>query len=281
MKKEKNEQYFSAGQFQECLRTERIARQVLWKKETDSTNNWAREYAQNRRGTEEESDLDGTLFVADKQTGGKGRLGRIWTSPPGENIYMTLLLWKPGIKAVSASRLTLVMGLSVAQAVEQLTGIKAGIKWPNDVVCSGKKICGILTEMRVKDGNPEDIELGVGINVNQKEFLPEIREKATSLFLETGKEEDRTLGMARVMECFEENYRKFLRTQDLSLLKEDYENLLLNKDRQVRIIEKTGQWQGTARGISNQGELLVEDDQGNLREILSGEVSVRGLYSYV
>ena len=278
---EKDEQYFPAGQFQECLRTERIARQVLWKEEIDSTNNWAREYAGSRCWTEEGTDPDGTLFVAEKQTGGKGRQGRIWTSPPGENIYMSLLLWKPEIKTVSASQLTLVMGLSVAQGIEALTGRKAGIKWPNDVVYSGKKICGILTEMRIQEGKPEHIVIGVGINVNQTEFPPELQDKATSVFLETEKKADRISGIARVMEYFEKNYRKFLRTEDLSLIKENYESLLLNKDRQVRIIEKTGQWQGIARGINNRGELLVEDSRGYMHEIMSGEVSVRGLYSYV
>ena len=278
---EKDEQYFPAGQFQECLRTERIARQVLWKEEIDSTNNWVREYAGSRCWTEEGTDPDGTLFVAEKQTGGKGRQGRIWTSPPGENIYMSLLLWKPDIKTVSASQLTLVMGLSVAQGIEALTGRKAGIKWPNDVVYSGKKICGILTEMRIQEGKPEHIVIGVGINVNQTEFSPELQDKATSVFLETGKKADRISGIARVMEYFEKNYRKFLRTEDLSLIKENYESLLLNKDRQVRIIEKTGQWQGIARGINNRGELLVEDSRGYMHEIMSGEVSVRGLYSYV
>ena len=278
---EKDEQYFPAGQFQECLRTETIARQVLWKEEIDSTNNWAREYAGSRCWTEEGTDPDGTLFVAEKQTGGKGRQGRIWTSPPGENIYMSLLLWKPEIKTVSASQLTLVMGLSVAQGIEALTGRKAGIKWPNDVVYSGKKICGILTEMRIQEGKPEHIVIGVGINVNQTEFSPELQDKATSVFLETEKKADRISGIARVMEYFEKNYRKFLRTEDLSLIKENYESLLLNKDRQVRIIEKTGQWQGIARGINNRGELLVEDSRGYMHEIMSGEVSVRGLYSYV
>ena len=281
MNKEKDEQYFPAGQFQECLRTERIARQVLCKEEIDSTNNLAREYAGSRCWTEKGTDPDGTLFVAEKQTVGKGRQWRIWTSPPGENIYMSLLLWKPEIKALSASQLTLVMGLSVAQGMEKLTGRKACIKWPNDVVYSGKKICGILTEMRIQEGKPEYIVIGVGINVNQTEFSPELQDKATSVFLETEKKADRISGIARVMEYFEKNYRKFLRTEDLSLIKENYESLLLNKDRQVRIIEKTGQWQGIARGINNRGELLVEDSRGYMHEIMSGEVSVRGLYSYV
>lgn len=274
-------QYFPAGQFQECLRTKRIARQVLWKEETDSTNHWAREYAGSRRWIEEGTDPDGALFVAEKQTAGKGRQGRIWTSPSGENIYMSLLLWHPDIKPVSASRLTLVMGLSAARGLEKLTGRRAGIKWPNDVVYSGKKICGILTEMRIQEEKPEYIVIGVGINVNQTEFSPELRDKATSVFLETGKKADRIVGIARVMESFEENYEKFLRTEDLSLMKEDYESLLLNKDRPVRILEKTGQWQGTARGVNDRGELLVEDSRGYLREIISGEVSVRGLYTYV
>jgi BirA family biotin operon repressor/biotin-[acetyl-CoA-carboxylase] ligase len=135
--------------------------------------------------------------------------------------------------------------------------------------------------MKLKGQNPEYIVIGVGINVNQKKFPPELGDKATSLALEIGEEADRIEGIARIMECFEENYKKFLRTKDLSLMKEDYESLLLNKDQQVRILEKNSQWQGTARGINDRGELLVEDSHGNLREILSGEVSVRGLYSYV
>lgn len=282
MCKDNNQQYFPAGRFQECLRTEKIARQVLWKEEIDSTNNWAKDYAGSRIWMEKGiKNPDGALFVAEKQTAGKGRQGRVWTSPPGENIYMSLLLWKPEIQPLSASQLTLVMGLSVAQGVEQLTGKRAGIKWPNDLVYSGKKICGILTEMKLKGQNPEYIVIGVGINVKQKKFPPELGDKATSLALEIGEEADRIEGIARIMECFEENYKKFLRTKDLSLMKEDYESLLLNKDQQVRILEKNSQWQGTARGINDRGELLVEDSHGNLREILSGEVSVRGLYSYV
>ena len=102
--------YFPAGQLQECLRTEKFARQVLWRQEIDSTNNWAKEYAGSRIWMEKGTDPDGTLFVAEKQTAGKGRQGRVWTSPPGENIYMSLLLWKPEIRALSASQLTLVMG---------------------------------------------------------------------------------------------------------------------------------------------------------------------------
>ena len=169
----------------------------------------------------------------------------------------------------------------MAQGMEELTGRKPALSGQMTWIYSGKKICGILTEMRIQEGKPEYIVIGTGINVNQENFSAKLRDKATSVFLETGKKADRIQGIARVMECFEKNYRKFLRTEDLSLIREDYESLLLNKDRQVRIIERKGQWQGTARGINDRGELLVEDSQGKRREILSGEVSVRGLYSYV
>ncbi len=250
---------------------------VFWKASVDSTLTWAKEEAKKSAGKE----LDGALFVADEQTAGKGRLGRVWTSVPGKNIYMTLLLMQPEVRVENASSLTLVMGLSVAEAIEEMTGITAGIKWPNDIVLSGKKICGILTEMQIKKQKPEIIMIGVGINVNQKEFQEELKDKATSVFLETGRVLSREKLVEKVTECFWKNYEIFLKTQDLSLLKEDYEKRLLNKNQQVRILEKGTETIGTARGITHMGELLVEDLQGEVRKVFSGEVSVRGLYSYV
>ena len=101
--------YFPAGHLQECLRTEKFARQVLWRQEIDSTNNWANENAGSRIWMEKGTDPDGTLFVAEKQTAGKCRQGRVRTSPTGENIYMSLLLWKPAIRVPSASQITLSM----------------------------------------------------------------------------------------------------------------------------------------------------------------------------
>lgn len=250
---------------------------IFWKESVDSTLTWAKEEAKKSVGKE----LDKALFVADEQTAGKGRLGRVWTSVPGENIYMTLLLMQPEVRAENASSLTLVMGLSVAEAVEKMTGITAGIKWPNDIVLSKKKICGILTEMQIKEQKPEFIMIGVGINVNQKEFQEELRDKATSVFLETGEKTSREDLISKVTACFWKNYEIFLKTQDLSLLKEDYERRLLNNNQQVRILEKGTETIGTARGITDSGELLIEDLNGEIRKVFSGEVSVRGLYSYV
>lgn len=259
------------------LQTRWMGKKVFYRKETESTITWAKEAA--KAGSREE--LDGALFLAEAQTGGKGRMGRVWTSPPGQNIYMNLLLMEPEISPMNAASLTLVMGLSVAQASTEVTGKKAGIKWPNDVVMSGKKICGILTEMQIFGNMPKYITIGVGINVNQKEFPEELQDKATSLMLETGEILVREEVAAKTLEYFEKNYEKFLETQDLSRLKAEYEALLLNQNQPVRLIEKGVESRGIARGITEKGELLVEFETGEIRKVLSGEVSVRGLYSYV
>lgn len=250
---------------------------VFWREEVDSTNTWAKDYASRRGG----KSLDRALFMAECQSAGRGRFQRVWDSRAGENLYMSLVLWEPEIPIQSASMLTLVMGLSAAKAATRITRKKAGIKWPNDVVLSGKKICGILTEMNIKENKPQYIIIGAGVNVNQREFSEEIRDKAGSLALEAGNDFDRAQVAAEILSCFEKAYKDFLKTQDLSVLKAEYEEFLLNKDQPARIIEKGVESRGIARGITDQGELLVEDQEGKIRKIFSGEVSVRGLYSYV
>lgn len=272
-----NTQNFQKEELERILKTKVFGRRCFWREKTESTNLWAREEGKKGAGAE----LHGALFVAGEQSAGQGRFGRVWKSPPGQNIYMTLFLWRPKIDPLRASQLTLVMGLSAAQAAGELTGKEAGIKWPNDVVMSGKKICGILTQMQMQKQLPEFIIVGVGININQDSFSEEICDKATSLSLEKGSKLNRTEVVARTLEYFEKNYELFLQTQDLSLLKRDYEAMLLNKDKQVRILEKQGESTGIARGITDQGELLVEEESGTVRKVFSGEVSVRGLYSYV
>ena len=122
----------------------------------------------------------GTVVVADKQTAGKGRRGRVWESLSGENIYMSILL-RPEINVNQAPMITLVMAYSVVKAIRKLGFTEAQIKWPNDIVISGKKVCGILTEMFTKDTGIDYVVVGVGINVNTKGFSEEIKDTATSL----------------------------------------------------------------------------------------------------
>lgn len=255
-----------------AIKTEWAGKTVHFAKETDSTNVWIKDLE--RDGAEH-----GTLAVAEFQSAGRGRFTRAWKAEEGTSVMMTLLL-RPSFSPEYAPMLTLVMGLSVAQAVQKL-GFSPEIKWPNDVVISKKKICGILTEMGLNGSKIRYVGIGTGINVNIPEFPPELSDKATSLFLESGKRTDRNQVVALVMEAFEKNYEIFEKTHDLSFLKKEYEERLANYGQPVRILDKNNPCEGVCKGINNKGELLVRLSDGTETEVSAGEVSVRGLYSYV
>ncbi len=258
------------------LKTKWAGRQLFYLEETGSTNIDATRYA-------EEGEPHGTTVVAEKQNAGRGRRGKYWESPPGTAIYMTIML-KPDFAPDKASMLTLVMALSVAEAVTEATGLHAGIKWPNDVVVNKKKICGILTELNAEMDYIRHVVIGVGINVNNaapEEFPEEIRQTATSLKIETGLSISRAALIERVLERFEHNYDTFVTTLDLRLLIEAYSRHLLNLNAEVNVLDPKGNYTGIARGISTTGELLVEAENGVMKTVYAGEVSVRGLYGYV
>lgn len=255
------------------LDTEWAGRQVVFYKETDSTNNRAKESG-------EKGGVHGTLFVADKQSAGKGRRGRTWESPEGSSIYMTILV-RPDILPDRAPMLTLVMGLSAAEAIGEMTGVEAGIKWPNDIVIDGKKVCGILTEMATEIDYINYVVIGVGINVNEKSFGDEIKKTAVSLRLATGKDFRRSELIAAVLRRFEKNYEQFLETGDLSGLQADYNKKLVNRGQDVRVFEPGNEYEAQAGGINEMGELVVTLPDGKKRCVFSGEVSVRGIYGYV
>ena len=253
------------------IHTKWAGKTVHFARETDSTNLWIKRLAK-------EGASEGTLALAEFQSAGRGRLGRSWEVPEGTSVMMSILL-RPKFEPQYAPTLTLVMGMAVAKAVKNL-GFDVSIKWPNDVVVSHKKICGILTEMGVRDGKIDYAVIGVGINVNIKEFPEEMADKATSLYLESGKEFDRSQIPGLVMEAFEKYYEKFAATCDLSGLKEEDESILANYNQPVRVLAKEP-YEGVARGITDGGELLVEKTDGTIATVSAGEVSVRGLYSYV
>ena len=253
------------------IHTKWAGKTVHFARKTDSTNLWIKRLAK-------EGAPEGTLALAEFQSAGRGRLGRSWEVPEGTSVMMSILL-RPKFEPQYAPMLTLVMGMAVAKAVKKF-GFDVSIKWPNDVVVSHKKICGILTEMGVRDGKIDYAVIGVGINVNIREFPEEMADKATSLYLESGREFDRSQIPGLVMEAFEEYYEKFAATCDLSGLKEEYESILANYNQPVRVLAKEP-YEGVARGITDGGELLVEKTDGPIVAVSAGEVSVRGLYSYV
>ena len=255
------------------METQWVGQRVYFYEEIDSTNTQAKRLA-------EEDAPSGTLVVSDCQVKGKGRRGRVWTSPKGEAIYMTILL-RPQIRPDRASMVTLVMGLSVVQSIRNVLGLETSIKWPNDVVLNRKKLVGILTEMSAQMDYIEYLVIGTGINANMTAFSEELKDKATSLRMEMGRPVNRAALIAESMKCFEKNYEIFEKTQDLSGLMEDYQAVLANLNQPVRVLEPGHEYSGIARGINEKGELLVEREDGTVTAVYSGEVSVRGLYSYV
>ena len=256
----------------EHLHTSWLAQDIVYLPETDSSNIQVKLLGENGA-------TNGTVVVTDKQTAGRGRRGRSWISPSG-NCYFSMLLY-PDVRVDRASMITLIAAMAVAKAVRETENVETMIKWPNDVVVNGKKICGILTESSTDLEYIQYVVVGIGINCNQKEFDEEIRSMATSISLETGEEVNRPELLAKFFECFEEYYDIFMETEDLSRLSDTYNELLINRGREVKIIERNDERVMKALGINDMGGLVVENDAGERESIISGEVSVRGLYGYV
>ena len=238
----------------------------------DSTNTKAKELA-------EEGHPSGTLVVADRQTAGKGRRGRSWESPTGIGIFMTLML-KPEINPNNASMLTLGAAMATTRAIRRVTGVPAMIKWPNDIVMNGKKVCGILTEMSAQFDYINHIVIGIGINVHNEDFPEEIAKTASSLYLESGQHIHRASLIEAFLEEFEDVYAEYLKTEDMEGLQKEYEAMLVNRGRQVRVLDPKEPFEGKAMGITKKGELIV-DTWESRKLVSSGEVSVRGIYGYV
>lgn len=262
-----------SDEIKSLLETKWFGRKILYFDSIDSTNNEIKRQA-------EKELIPGMLAIAEEQTAGRGRRDRKWTSPPGTGIWMSFPV-KPDLPPYKASMITLVAALAVARAIEDETGLKAGIKWPNDIVVNGHKITGILTEMSAEMTSIHYVVIGIGINVNMTEFPDDIKETASSLYIESGSKVKRSCLVAAFGKYFEKYYELFLESGNLSPIKDEYEERLVNKDREVYIIEKDNKIIRTAIGIDDEGQLVVKDDAGRIEKIFAGEVSVRGIYGYV
>ena len=264
---------YNSEELSSLLKTRWAGRKLVYMDQVDSTNLQAKREA-------ESGAPHGTLVVADMQTAGRGRRGRGWESPSGTNLYFTIAL-KPSFAPEKASMLTLLMAHAAARGIREETGLVCGIKWPNDIVLDGKKVCGILTEMSAEIGYIHHVVIGVGINVRKQVFPEEIAAKATWLERECGRTVSRNRLLAGIMSAFEEDYERFLATEDLTGLLEGYNRMLVNRDREVCVLDPKGEFRGVARGITPTGELVVELESGEEVCVYAGEVSVRGIYGYV
>lgn len=262
----------SENELRSIRKTEWLGNKIYYETEIDSTNTKAMKLA-------EEGAPHGTIVVTDHQINGRGRRGRSWESPAGEAIAMTFLL-RPKIDPNNASMLTLLAAMAVARGIEDETGLKAGIKWPNDVIINRKKVSGILTEMSAQADYVNHIVVGIGINVHIQEFPEELKNIATSIFLELGVKINRAALIERICEYFEAYFEVFLQTEDLSAISKQYDAYMVNRNQPVKVLDPKDTYEGTARGITTRGELLV-DTWESRKLVSSGEVSVRGIYGYI
>ena len=228
----------------------------------------------------EEGSAEGVVVCADMQTAGRGRRGRSWQANAGENLLFSVLL-RPQLSPEKAPQITLLMALAVSKVLREQYGFDAKIKWPNDVVINGKKVCGILTEMNMDGTGIASVVVGIGINVNQKNIPEELTQSATSLSLQKGMDFNREEILECVLIAFEEYYELFLQTGALQQLVKHYNEWLVSLNTEVRVLDPQGEYSGISRGINENGELLVEVPDGKIEVVYAGEVSVRGLYGYV
>lgn len=254
-------------------KTKWLGKEFYYKKVTDSTSLDIKKLADG-------GSAQGAVVCADMQTAGRGRRGRSWQSDAGDNLLFSILL-RPCIQPQKAPQITLLMALAITKVLREQYDFDAKIKWPNDVVVNGKKVCGILTEMYLNGNSIDSVIVGTGINVNQKEIPEELTNSATSLCLEKDTEFSREEILESVLSAFEEYYEDFIKKGTLQQCIEQYNEWLVSLNGEVRVLDPQGEYSGIARGINESGELLVEGSDGKIEAVYAGEVSVRGLYGYV
>lgn len=230
----------------------------------DSTNRVAFELA---HGGEDE----GAVVIAEEQTAGRGRAGRTWISERGTGIYVTLIL-RPRIAPVQAPLLTMMAGISARAAVANVTGLSLDLKWPNDLLVGGRKVGGILTEMHAEPTLVKFVIVGVGLNVNQDKFPAELAGAATSLRAETGKAQPRMEILVRLLRQFEQDYREFLQDGPATVFARFEEISSYARGKKVRVTTGAESFTGVTAGLSGEGLLRVQREDGGIFTVIAGDV---------
>jgi BirA family biotin operon repressor/biotin-[acetyl-CoA-carboxylase] ligase len=259
----------------EGLNTQLIGKSIKYLEQVDSTNLYAKRIA--------EADFqEGTVIIAEEQLKGKGRMGRHWVSPRGKGIWMTIML-KPQIAPADAAKVTLLTACAVCRAIEQTCNISPQIKWPNDILLNGKKLCGILTEMSIEQDEINYLIVGIGINVNiEPQDLPqELHSVATSVRIEKGSSIVRKELTAAIINNFEHCYKNFIEASSIEGFLKEYKERSALLGREVTASSSFLSLKGKVLDITKEGQLLLQLEDGSMKEIISGEVSVRGLSGYI
>ena len=251
-------------EIQSRLKTKRFGKTIFHFESLPSTNTYAKSLTSN--GVEE-----GTIVIADQQTAGHGRLGRHWHAEPGKNLTFSLII-RPDLPPGQIGLVSLYTSIAVTQALTLLTPLHIKCKWPNDVIVNSKKCCGILSEATFTNGTISYITIGIGINVNQHIFPPDIATSATSLFLETGKHFDRISVLCKVLEEMESLYPLLTSGRAADIIKKWQGHTAMLGTR-VSINQNGNSIQGTAVRLAEDGGLVVVTDHGEVK-ILAGDVNL-------
>ena len=239
--------------------------------EIDSTNEYAKRLVEDGYSSDEMC-----VVSAQYQTAGKGRRGRGWITPPGTCLTFSIL-YRPGLPTEACPMITLVMAMAVRAALFDFD-IECQIKWPNDIIIGGKKLCGILTEA-IPDSDYKVV--GCGINLNQEAFPEDLADKATSILIETDDCVDEDNLLESIVGYFEKYAESLTENKNLSGLMDEYNDMLVSKDKEVTVLDPKGEYEGISEGINQNGELIVRRPDGSKELVYAGEVSVRGVYGYV
>ncbi len=262
-----DEREFDAEALQSRLAGRGMGWRIHYLPVVDSTNRLALKLAR-------EGAAGGTVVFADCQTRGRGRLERIWQSPPGRNLYASFLL-RPAIDPADAARITLTAGVAVAEMISIFCPEGVGLKWPNDVFIRGRKVCGILTEMKTKGKALDALVVGVGLNVNitGQDFDPVFRGAATSLREESGRTFSREDVAVLLCDSFEKWYRIFL-DEGFAPVRKRWLSLSEMTGSRVRVLFQGEVREGVVTGIDHDGALLLDDELGAVRRIIAGDASI-------
>lgn len=252
------------------LRTERLGKVIHFQDEMDSTNTALLELG-------EKGASEGTVVIAEQQTGGRGRLDRKWISPKGVNLYISIL-FRPEIAAFDSPLFTLIASIALNRVIEKSCAVEAKIKWPNDIQISGKKVAGILTEMRSKREMVDFIVVGIGVNINMSreqmnQEMGKVAYIATSIKEHTGQDINRSKFAADLLLELEHCYKTFSDKGKSPILSE-WTSMWGDLNKRVLVNLEENSYEGTVIGIDEKGYLLVKTDDGEVNTVISGDVTV-------
>ncbi|OQB23298.1 MAG: Bifunctional ligase/repressor BirA [Firmicutes bacterium ADurb.Bin182] len=251
------------------LETKELGREIVFYDEVSSTNEIA-------KGLAKSGCKAGTAVISDSQTGGRGRLQRAWFSEKGSGIYMSIVL-RPSIPPEKAPRFAPAAALGVCDLLAEYN-IEARIKWPNDVLCGGKKLCGILLESGAAPGGGAFIVAGIGLNVNHREFPDELKTTAVSMSLTTGLLYDTREVAAKLLNCLEPQFLMCERDEDFESLLSRYKLRSCTYGREVRVTGIGRTHQGIAVDFDGEGRLCLQQEDGSIITLNAGEVTLRSEY---